>query len=222
MKNLFVIIVTFRRFEHFRRTIESLLPTLPEGSVVRVIYNTEGRHPDDEKYDAYFKELFARTDIVHVLNTGANGGWGASMNEGLALYQFNDYEYVLESNNDVKYEPDWFGKARALMEGNGELGILGLWSHPHHGVRERRGDLVVKDNMPATAWFFRAKDLQAFLPFRENGACKTRGGNGEDTDMVIKVQGMGRWVGGPSADLAHHMDGYDSEDLGKPNAAYVS
>ena len=215
--------VTYRRFEHFKRTMESLLPTLPEGSEIRVVYNMEGRHESDAQYDVYFHDLFARTSNVQVLNTGTNEGWGSSMNEGLELYhEWKDFEYVLESNNDVEYEPDWFERAKRLMATHGEIGILGLWKHPYHGVCTEFPDLLVKDDMPATAWFFRSKDLQEFLPFPEHGACKTRGGNGEDAAFRDKVQNkLGRWIAAPVMDFAHHIDGYDIPDLGKPNAAYL-
>jgi len=122
----------------------------------------------------------------------------------------------------VTYEPDWFEKAKAIMEAHAEIGILGLWKHPYHGVRMTLPDgVIIKDDMPATAWFFRAKDLQSFLPFPEHGACRTRGGNGEDTAFRDKVQNkLGRWIAAPAVDLAHHMDGYDIPDLGKVNPAY--
>lgn len=227
MKNVIVYLVTFRRFEFFKRTVESLMETLPLGSNICVAYNTEGRHEDDQKYQDYFADLFKRfpisesnTPFVQVLDTGTNEGWGASMNELIGLYSFEGYEYVLESNNDVEYVVGWFDKAKALMCKYHKIGILGLWSHVHHGIKEDLGDLLIKDNMPATCWLFRPVDLQAILPFKERGVCKTRGGNGEDTEMVIKTQARGLWVCGTKPDLAHHMDGYDVHDLGKPNEAY--
>jgi hypothetical protein len=98
-----------------------------------------------------------------------------------------------------------------------------LWQHPYHHARETLGDgVVIKDDMPATAWFFRSKDLQEFLPFPEHGPTKTRGGNGEDTAFRDKVQNkLGRWIAWPGVDLAHHLDGYDIPDLGKENTAYL-
>lgn len=230
MKPLFVIMVTFRRFEQFKRTVESLVPTLPSGSKLCIVYNSEGRHESDSQYSDYFGQLstmerFASEDLkLAVLGTGTNDGWGDSMNEGLDLYSdWKEYDYMLESNNDVDYNVlDWFEKAQGYMIMYPEIGILGLWKHPYHGVRQTLPTgLVIKDDMPATAWLMRSKDLVEFLPFPEHGPCKTRGGNGEDVAFRDKVQNkFGRWVCGTVDDLAWHMDGYDTENLGKPNEEY--
>ncbi len=211
--------VTYRRFDAFKATVESLLPTLPLDSKLVIIYNQEGKYEDDERYFAYFDTL---PEAVRVLVTGDNEGWGASLNEGLAVYgDWKEYEYVLELNNDVLFSPDWFAKAEALMVENKQLGILGLWKHTAHGPRMRLPGLIVKDNMPAVAWLFRSLDLLGLLPFPEKGPCKTRGGNGEDTGMVNKAQELGWWVGGPEEDLAEHMDGYQQDGDDPTNPAYL-
>lgn len=227
-KPLFVILVTYRRFDHFKRTVESLLSTLPSGSRLFVVFNDPTDKQSIDWFDRMKRDAFTAPSAVDMdyLEMGKNKGWGHAMNVGLesALRYPNlwkDYEYVLESNNDVEYELDWFDRAKEKMGAHPEIGILGLWKHPHHGVRREVGDLLIKDNMPAIAWLFRSKDLQEFLPFKERGACKTRGGNGEDTDMVLTVQDKGRWVCGLKDDLAHHLDGYDIPDLGKENPAYL-
>lgn len=218
--------VTYRRFEQFKTTIESLMPTLPRGSSFAIVYNTEGKTPDDERYYKYFVQIVkmgyqAGVD-VNILDTGGNEGWGDSMNEGLHLYQqWKEFEYVLETNNDVTYEPNWCAQAQTLMETYAPIGILGLWSHPYHGLREQRPDIIIKDDMPATAWFMRSKDLETFLPFPEHGACKTNGGNGEDVGFRDKVQNkLHRWIAAPVKDLAHHIDGYNIPNLGKVNPEY--
>lgn len=229
MKPVFVIMVTYRRFEHFERTVESLLPTLPRGSEIAVVYNSEGKHESDAKYMEFFSGIF---DVAadqygvqfNVLDTGTNEGWGSAVNEGLHVYsQWKNFEYVLESNNDIEYKLGWCGKAQSMMYSHSDIGIFGLFKHPYHGTREVLPDgLVIKDDMPATAWFFRSKDLIEFLPFPEHGACKTRGGNGEDVAFRDKVQNkFGRWICGTTEDFAQHIDGYDIPDLGKPNSAYA-
>ncbi len=220
MKPVFVIMVTYRRFEQFKATVESLLPTLPRFSTLAIINNGN----DQETYNYMVKLATAPGAVkIKLLDAGGNNGWGSAMNEGLDLFpEWKDYQYVLESNNDVTYTPGWAEKAVAMMEAHPEIGILGLFKHPYHGVRQELPDgLVIKDDMPATAWFMRSMDLQAFLPFPEHGPCNTRGGNGEDVGFRMKVQEtLGRWICGMKEDLAHHMDGYDIPDLGKPNPAY--
>lgn len=224
MKPIFAIIVTFRRLEHFKKTADSLLATLPRGSRLVIVDNAS---PEEEVH-THVRHLVdthppGSPVTVQALMLDKNVGWGAAMNEGLGTHNWQTFEYVLESNNDVDYEPNWAERAQKLMTQWKLIGILGLWAHPYHGVRGTLLDgTMIKDDMPATAWFFRSKDLAEFLPFPEHGACKTRGGNGEDVAFRDRVQNkFQRWICAPKTDLAHHMDGYDIPDLGKPNEAYL-
>ncbi len=222
MKPLFVIMVTYRRFDYFKRTCESLIPTLPQGSKMVIVVNGELT----PEYTSYLNEIVMVTApsavTFEILYTGTNEGWGAGMNIGLLEFysKWTEYDYVLESNNDVEYEPDWFEKSKVLMEKYSKIGILALWKHIHHGTRNDIGDMLIMDNAPAVAWLFRSADLEELLPFVENGPAKNRGGNGEDIGTVLKCQNIGLWVASPKQDLAHHMDGYDPE-LGKDNPAYL-
>lgn len=222
MNDLFVIMVTYQRLDHFKRTLNSLFHSCPRSTRIVIIDN----HSTEPGYCEYFQELKSTAPgavSLSILSLEKNLGWGAAMNEGLKVFpEWKNYKYLLESNNDVEYEPDWFDRAREYMEGHPMIGILGLWKHPHHGVRSELGDgLVIKDDMPATAWFFRTRDLVDFLPFPEKGPTKKRGGNGEDVDFRDKVQNhYMRWICGTKHDLAHHMDGYDTEQLGQENQAY--
>jgi hypothetical protein len=218
MKPLFVIMVTYRRFAHFKRTVDSLLPTLPPGSTLLIVDNAS---PELE-YREYFSDITAPGAVkVVVLNRHANKGWGASVNYGLLSYpSWREHEYVLESNNDVEYLPGWWEKATAAMRANPQVGVLGLWKHVSHGTMSTIGDLVIKDQMPACAWLFRSKDLEMLLPFPEKGPTKIRGGNGEDTRMCDRIRDMGLWVCGLREDVALHMDGYDGRQ-GRENEAYL-
>lgn len=213
--------VTYKRFDHFKQTVESLTPTLPEGSKMVIVDNNFENNYDVLDYAAIMPP-HPNVRMEFMLNE-KNSGWAGALNEifnGVPFWR--EYEYVLETNNDVTFEPDWFEKAKAMMEAHPEIGILGLWKHPHHGIRQVLPDgLLIKDNMPATAWLFRSEFLSSILPFEVKGPCNTRGGNGEDTSVVLKTQEAGKWVCGLREDLAHHMDGYDSSDLGKPNSAYA-
>jgi glycosyltransferase involved in cell wall biosynthesis len=224
MKPLFVLLITYRRVDKLKETIESLKTTLPDGSQITIIDN----HSDDGTWNYLSQDFF--TDpyfAAHQIVTAAfslekNIGFGGAVNEGLRIYpEWREYEYVLESNNDVWYKPDWFEKATGFMQKYPKLGLLGLWKHPYHGVQRDDGDVLIKDDMPAVAWLLRSKDLVTFLPFPEHGPTQKRGGNSEDSTFVQKIQGAGFEVGGPTEDLAEHMDGYDTDRLGKDNEEYL-
>jgi GT2 family glycosyltransferase len=217
MKPLFVIMVTYKRFEMFKQTVESLLPTLPKDSRLLVIDNDP--EPTTNFNDIY-RYCMDDNDSVQFeyLPLEENRGWGAAMNEALNYFPgWKDYEYVLESNNDVIYEPGWFEKSTAMMHTHPDVGILALWKHTAHGEISRDESLIFKDQMPATAWLFRSRDLAKFLPFPENGPTKMRGGIGEDVAFVNSVVSMGYRIAAPVDDLAHHQDGYETGGI---NPAY--
>ena len=219
MKPILAIVVTYKRLDCLKRTMESLLPSLPPGSHTIVVNNDKEQDTWDY-LDNLAREQWPQMALLY----RSNDGWGAAMNDAFRSWpQWGNFEYVLESNNDVEYVPGWVALAQQMMDSHPEIGILGGFKHPYHGTRETLPDgLVIKDDMPACAWFMRSKDLKEFLPFPEHGACKTRGGNGEDVAFRDKVQNkLGRWICGTTQDWAIHIDGYDIPDLGKLNPAYA-
>lgn len=219
MKPVLAIVVTYKRLDALRATMQSLLRTLPPGSHTIVVNN-------DKEQDTWdYLQNLAREQWpqMALLMRGKNEGWGAAMNDAFRSWpEWQNFEYVLESNNDVVYDRNWSERAQAMMEAHPEIGILGGFKHPYHGERQTLPDgLIIKDDMPACAWLMRSKDLVQYLPFPEHGPCKTRGGNGEDVAFRDKVQNkFGKWICGMKPDWAHHIDGYDIPDLGKPNPAY--
>lgn len=215
MKPLFVILINYRRPDHLFKTVSSLLPSLPPGSKV-VIYDNNS--PEQEIHDYLYS---IASDQVKVILADKNEGWGIAMNEGLRVHpEWKDYEYVLESNNDVLYGANWFAEAKAIMERHADIGLLGLWKHIHHGTLETRADVLIRDNSPAVSWLFRSKDLEKFLPFPEHGPTKITGGNGEDVGFTHKVIDAGFKIGAPKEDLSVHLDGYNEGKLGTENALY--
>lgn len=221
MKPLFAIMVTYRRHDEFRRTLDSLLPTLPEGSTLLIVDNENYSYDDPNREWLYNLGTAPGAVDIRVWLPGANNGWGWAMNHGLEKWpEWRNYEYVLETNNDVTYEPDWFQRSKALMEKYPTVGLLALWRHVHHGTLMDLGDILIRDNAPAVSWLFRSKDLQRFLPFPEHGSTKTSGGNGEDVAFTHKVMETKFQVASPREDLSHHMDGYNLPNLGKDNPAY--
>jgi GT2 family glycosyltransferase len=174
--------------------------------------STEAGFPEYIYQDVLGKDMFKN---VWMDMRKDNQGWGKAVNLSLdnikhigGRSNFMKSDYVLISNNDVEYNEDWFEKSVELLEKYPQIGVLGLWKHNAHRVLEDKGDLLVKDNMPAVAWLFKTSRLKEQLPFPEHGPCATKGGNGEDTAVCIKAQQKGLWVCGPREDLAVHIDGY--------------
>jgi hypothetical protein len=157
---------------------------------------------------------------IEVVFGAVNNGWGYAVNntfyymnlatpvvQGMEMLTYRD-QWVLISNNDVEYHDGWFEKLVALYEKYLDVGLMAVWKHTNHGVLEDRGDLVVKDQMPAVGWLFRRNVLDGLGDFPEHGPCHTKGGNGEDVQVCIKVDKLGLKVAAPTEDVAFHFDGY--------------
>lgn len=218
MKKLLVIMVTHRRIEYTKRTLQSILGTTPDFSQCDVVI--VDNDSQEEKMTRYLGEMFVKNQKVTVIFNPENNGWAAANNLVLkSSINWGDYEYILFSNNDVEYTAGWLAEVETLYQKYGDkIGILGLWKHTNHGVVQDLGDLIVKDDMPACCWVIRPSIIEEVGEFTVKGVCKTRGGNGEDTTYAKKVQANGYWVCGPKDDIAEHLDKYDNS--GGLNPAY--
>ena len=203
--NLIVILVTYNRAEYTVRTFLSLIKTVPNAKFIFV-----DNASTDGTREAFEKAGYNKNHVVILKEK--NEGWGSAVNEALAYIDFHNLkaDYILVSNNDVEYFDDWYQKAWTLYDKYPQIGILGLWKHKNHGVIKDYGDLVTKDQMPGTCWLLRPEVITYLGPMKENGACPTKGGNGEDVYYCIKAEQNGLWVAGPKEDLAIHLDGYDN------------
>lgn len=198
-KNLKVVVVTYNRVEFTKRTLDSLLKTVPEARIY-IYDNASTEEGMKELLDSYLSK-----GNVNIHDSDQNFGWGKAVNEVFDNITVYDDDFVLLSNNDVEYSDDWYEKALALYEKYPNIGILGLWKHPNHGVKEDLGDLIVKDQMPATCWLLKPKVILDLGSIAEHGPCATKGGNGEDVDYCIKAEQKGYLVAGPKEDLAIHI-----------------
>jgi GT2 family glycosyltransferase len=167
---------------------------------------------NQEMYD--WLQIFEKADPSHrkLIFLPENRGWANAVNAGLRFIFSppGDYmrNYILLSNNDVEYHPGWYEKALSLYERYPKIGIFAVWKHTAHGVKEDLGDLIIKDQMPAVGWLMKKEVLEDLGDLTENGACDTKGGNGEDVDYCIKAGQKGYWIAAPKEDIAVHIDGY--------------
>jgi len=196
MKPLTVIIITHNRLEFTARTFNSLKESVPHA---RFLIGVDGN--SEELVNYAIKEIGAENVFVSV----KNHGWGSMSNMGL---RYAETEMILISNNDVEYHPGWYERALSLYDKYPKIGVLGVWKHTAHGVKEELEDLIIKDQMPAVGWLFKRDVLTDIGPFAEHGPCSTKGGNGEDVDYCIRAEQKGYWVCGPKVDIAEHLDGY--------------
>jgi GT2 family glycosyltransferase len=204
MKPLTIILVTHNRLEYTKRTLKSLYDTVPFAKLI-VVDNDSGE-PGMKDYLLRLleKELPFTNMKIHCLTK--NVGWGEAVNEGLALH--HDDEMILISNNDVVYKTGWYDTCLDLYDNYANIGILGVWRHTAHGIREDFGDMLVMDNVPAVGWLMRDWIIEKVGDFPVHGPCATKGGNGEDTAYVHRTLDAGYLVCVPKKDVAIHIDGY--------------
>ena len=200
MKPLTILIVTHNRLEYTKRTVESLKRTVPYARMF--IYDNNST---EEGMSAY---LISEECPADVFLNHQNEGWGYAVNYLTKFVPNSGNEIVLISNNDVEYHDGWYERCLALYEKYPNIGILGVWKHIAHGVKEDLGDLIIKDQMPAVGWLFKKQILEDIGPIVEHGPCATKGGNGEDVDYCIRAEQKGYWVCGPKEDVATHLDGF--------------
>jgi glycosyltransferase involved in cell wall biosynthesis len=204
--NLIVIVITHNRLEYTKRTIDSLLRTVPKANFV--IFDNAST---EEGFKEYLENLYINNKFQFIVGGFyENMGWGKAVNEALkeALRGADKDDLILLSNNDVEYFDGWFEQCTALYEKYPQIGILGVWKHTAHGIIEDKGDLIVKDQMPAVGWLMQQDKLKQIGTFPEHGPCDTKGGNGEDVTYCIMAAQKGFLVAAPKEDVANHIDGY--------------
>lgn len=200
MPPLTVIVVTHNRLEYTKRTIASIINTVPDCKLI--IYDN---YSTDETYGWFRSGEGRKNRADEMILSDNNGGWGSAVNDAL---RFAKTEYILLSNNDVEYKPDWYETCLKLYDKYPKIGVLGVWKHKAHGVRQDLGDMLIKDDMPGVGWLMKKSIMDIIGPIAEHGPCATKGGNGEDTDYCLRTIMNGYWVCSPKEDVACHIDGY--------------
>ncbi len=218
-EGLSVIIICYNRLEYTKRTLESLIATVPKAKFI--IFDNGSLEPGMQDWLELL--TFTRAGQVAdlcVVQSTENMGWGKAVNNCLkdieddfaicSCGNKHDFKtpFLLLSNNDVEYSEGWYDKCLQAYEKYPQIGILGVWQHTAHGIKERKEDLLIKDDMPAVGWLVKPEILKMVGPFAEKGPCLTKGGNGEDSNYAHRVQERGFWTACFAEDVATHFDGY--------------
>jgi len=205
-----IVLVTFNRLDFTKQTIASFLKTSPPDFEMIIVDNAS----TEPGFQEYLTEL-EKDDRIKVIRNKVNLGWGAAINIGLS---YCHTDCILLSNNDVIYKDGWFEKCIQAYQDFPEIGVLGLWKHPFahttlFEIERGKTKLVVKDLMPAVAWFMKKEVIQKVGKFFEAGPCVNpdgtprRGGCGEDTNYNLRVSQIGLWNCGLKEDVAIHITG---------------
>lgn len=203
MKTFDIILTTFNRVEYTRRTVGSLIKSGALEKCQRFIVVDNGS--TEEGMESFLNSLM-QFQKVFIIRRSKNDGWGSAVNDALGLSRA---EYVFISNNDVEYTPDFMERMFSVYEKNPGIGILGVWRHTAHGFTGYQGnDFLDMTDVPAVGWLIPKDALEKVGMFPEKGPCLTKGGNGEDSDMVQRMKAVGFLVGVPTEDVAIHIDGY--------------
>jgi GT2 family glycosyltransferase len=206
MKTFDIILVNWNRLEYLKRTIASLIATGAVRDCERFII--VDNHSLEEGVAEFLEEM-SKYKNTFIIRRPTNDGWGAAVNDALGLSRA---EYVYISNNDVDYtNPGFHHSMLNILQENEQIGLLGVWRHTSHGFT-RGADLTGAfrdmDNVPAVGWMLPKRAMEKVGMMIENGPCLTKGGNGEDTNYVMRMKEAGFLTGVPQTDLAIHIDGY--------------
>ena len=205
MPSFDIIVTTYDRLDYTRKTIGSLIASGAHGACERFII--VDNHSTVEGMESFLNDM-SHYQKVFILRRPLNEGWAAAVNDALGLSQA---EYVLLSNNDVQYtEGFWIHMFDAIKQ-NPSIGILAGWRHTAHGlvaggVQNESFDEM--DNVPAVCWLMPKKAMADVGMLNVHGPCATKGGNGEDTDYVMRMKWKGYLTGATKQDVCTHMDGY--------------
>ena len=121
MKKLLVIIVSYQRLEYTKRTLQSILDTTPDVSQCEVVI--VDNHSTEEGVVEYLSKMFANNKKLTVVFNPENNGWGSAINLVFRTLDWKSFDYILFSNNDVIYKPNWFEEAEKLMTKYPQIGI---------------------------------------------------------------------------------------------------
>lgn len=203
MDNITLIIIAYNRLEYTKQTIQSLSETAKSARLI--VYDNASEETGLRDYLAQMAHDFKRVTYV---KSDSNVGWGKAVNRCLFEIEDLDTEYVLLSNNDCIYHPGWYENAMAAYAKYPEIGIYGVWKHTAHGIRERKDDILILDDVPAVGWILKRSNIDKIGKVAEKGPCKTKGGNGEDSNYVMRAHELGLWACTPTTDIGLHIDGY--------------
>jgi len=204
-----IIMVTWNRVEYTKRTVASLISSGAFEQCQRFIV------VDNYSLESGMKEFIdalRHYQKTFVITRPKNDGWATAVNDGLGLSRA---EYVLIINNDVEFQPDFikemFHAYNSQLPTDKKIGIVGVWSHTSHafvtnGITTQF--FREMDNVPAVGWLIPKSAMEKVGMLTEKGPHPERGGNGEDTDYVMRMKQTGYLTGVTARDVGTHITGY--------------
>lgn len=173
MKNIFVIIVTYKGRSWYDKCFQSLRESMIPVQIV-VVDNTPGNENAD-----YIRAHFPE---VYLIKTKENLGFGRANNLGMRYALDHGCDYVFLLNQDAWIEPDTINKLINIAEQHPEYGILspihlnaertainmqiGLGAHNRNEkllsdfYLNRVGDVYETNYVNAAAWLLPRKTLE--------------------------------------------------------------
>lgn len=203
-----IILTVFNRVDYTKRTVATLLSSGAFEACERFII-VDNRSTEEGMKE--FLDNMAEYNKTFVIRRPQNDGWATAVNDALGLSRA---EYVLISNNDVEFQPNFHEKLFETFRECSQIppiGILGVWRHTSHSYTKNGWTNNVfreMDDVPAVAWMLPKTAMEKVGMLPEHGPCLTKGGNGEDSKYVQMMKSKGFLVGVRPEDVAIHIDGY--------------
>ncbi len=111
-----MIILNWNNFEDTDKCIQSLLAVNDNRLKIVIVDN----HSNDNSV-ALFKQKYTQLPL---LISDINKGYAGGMNLGIKYALENSADYIILSNNDIEYPPDFLGPMLELIQSNQSIGIV--------------------------------------------------------------------------------------------------
>lgn len=201
-----IILTVWNRLSYTKRTVASLIDSGAVQDCERFII--VDNRSTEEGMEAFLHDLYAEipsiSGKVWLLRRGKNDGWATAVNDALGLSRA---PLLFLVNNDVEFDLDFHKKMIEVRMNAEGIGLLAGWRHSGHRITVEHSLFDEMTDLPAVCWLLSKSAMEKAGMLKENGACLTKGGNGEDSEYVQRMR-THALVGAMKQDVAHHIDGY--------------
>ncbi len=203
MKFATLVLLSFKRPDFLRRTLESLWANT--NYPYELIVVDDGSR--DECWPYLFRLLYEKKVSTVIFNAGGNMGVGTGINRGFSI---GKGDYLVKLDSDLEFKKGWLTEAVRILETFPEVWILGWFKYHHEPCRaedkyiatwERNGIKVeIHEQFVSSAMILRRGTYEQYGPFVEHST-----GYSEDVFFKKKCKEAGGLLGLTVEDYIHNF-----------------
>jgi GT2 family glycosyltransferase len=101
---------------------------------------------DNDSDNEEGQRLKQRFQEVHLIQNKSNRGFAGGNNDGINWALKNDFDYIVNLNNDCLVEPDWLTQLiNGISEANADFGSSRIMFYPEKDIIYSDGDVLMPD-----------------------------------------------------------------------------